>query len=202
MSRSRRTSIAAAILGFALLAFPTPLVASAFAQNDWIGLAGGKVGDFQWSVKAKRPEGAAGAGPQGALRPCLMVGTKWQPGSAGFSRSQYRACAGRGDRLSATAPPLLRSGGLATAGPTAGITAVGIIAAPAVRQVRVSLGAGRSKTLPLRRLSRAQAQAAHLGRLSYAAFAVRGDWCTERIVTLDAAGEALWDSGEDEYGCD
>ena len=202
MGASMRTTIAAAILGLVVLAFPASSGAIAFEHNSWIGLAGGQVGDFQWSVKVKRPEGRAGAGPQGAMRPCLLVGTKWEPGSAGFSRSQYRACAGRRGRLTATDPPLLRSGGLATTGASAGITAVGMVAPPAVHRVRVALGGGDWMTVRLHRLSRTQAQAAKLGRLRYAAFAVRGVWCTERVVTLDAAGTPLWDSGTDEYPCD
>jgi hypothetical protein len=61
-----------------------------FAGSDsssWTGLANGKVGDYQWSVKVKRPEGPAGAGPEGALRPCLLVGTKWEVGTYSFRRS-------------------------------------------------------------------------------------------------------------------
>jgi hypothetical protein len=202
MGRSRRTSIATAILGMAFLVFPAVSASAAFARNSWIGLAGGHLGDYEWTVKVKRPEGPAGAGPQGALRPCLLVGTKWAPSATGFSRSLYRACAGRRGRLRATDPPLMRSGGLAKSGLRAGITAVGMVASPAVQRVRVQLGGGEWRTVRLDRLSRTQASSAKLGRLSYAAFAVRGTWCSERIVTLDAAGDPLWDSGTDEYSCE
>jgi hypothetical protein len=201
MRRPRSITIAAAILGALLLSFPAVSASAAFARNAWIGLDGGHLGDYEWSVKVKRPEGPAGAGPQGALRPCLLVGTKWAPGPGGFSRTQYRACAGREGRLRAGDPPLLRSGGLATRGARAGITAVGLVASPAVRRVRVQLGDGSWKTVRLNRLSRDKASTAKLGRLSYAAFAVRGSWCSERIVTVNAAGDPLWDSGTDEYSC-
>jgi hypothetical protein len=77
-----------------------------------------------------------------------------------------------------------------------------MVASPAARRVRVQLGGGRWMTVRLDRLSRDQAQSAKLGRLSYAAFAVRGAWCSERILTLNGAGETLWDSGTDEYSCD
>lgn len=202
MARSRRTSISAAMLGLAFLTFPAVSASAAFAHNAWIGLAGGHLGDYEWTVKVKRPEGPAGAGPQGALRPCLLVGTKFEAGPSGFSRSQYRACAGRQGRLRATDPPLLRSGGLATTGLEARITAVGMVASPAVREVRVQLGGGEWRSVRLDRLSRSQASSAKLGRLSYAAFAVRGPWCSERIVAVNASGQTLWDSGTDEYSCE
>lgn len=201
MSGKKRTTIAAAILGLALLAFPAPSGAGAFEHNAWIGLARGQLGDFQWSVKVKRPEGRAGAGPLGALRPCMLVGTKYEPGSAGFSRSQYRACASANGRLSASDPPLLRSGGLTSTGAPAGITAVGIVAPPAVHRFRVTLSNGNTVPIPLHRLTRQQAHRARLGRFRYAAFAVRGNWCAERVVTLNAKGAPLWDSGTDEYAC-
>jgi hypothetical protein len=201
MGRSIRTSIAAAIMGVALLAAPAPSGAVAFVHNDWIGLAGGHLGAFEWSVKVKRPEGRAGAGPLGALRPCLLVGTKYEPGSAGFSRIQYRACAGARGRLGATDPPLLRSGGLTSTRAAAGITTVGMVAAPAVHSIQVATGGGEWRTVRLHRMSRSQAKEAGLGRLRYAAFAVRGVWCSERVITLNAAGHQLWDSGTDEYPC-
>jgi hypothetical protein len=202
MGRRKRTTIAAAILGLTSLIFAAPAGAGVFGQSGWIGLAGGHLGEFEWAVQVKRPDGPAGAGPQGALRPCMLVRTKWDSSPTSFSRSQYRACAGRRGHLSATEPPLFRTGGLeATGHDGAGITAVGMVAAPAVHSAKVELGNGSWRTVSLNRLSRSKAQSAKLGRLSYAAFAVRGVWCSERIVTLDATGRTLWDSGENEFSC-
>ena len=77
-----------------------------------------------------------------------------------------------------------------------------MIFAPAVERVRVTYGSGATATLSLNQLSRGQARDANLHRFRYTAFAVRGLWCAERLVSLDAAGRPLWDSGTDENECD
>jgi hypothetical protein len=86
-------------------------------------------------------------------------------------------------------------------GAPVGMTAVGILADAAVRNVRVTLRGGSTQSIAVRRLAGRRARASGLGGLRYAAFAVRGWWCAERLVTLDAAGHPLWDSGSDGYEC-
>jgi hypothetical protein len=200
-----RRRLALAVLGLmALMNAPAgaSLLGTVGSDPSWIGLAKGQVGDYEWSVKIKRPEGPAGAGPEGALRPCLLVGTKWEVGSYSFRRSKYRACAQRQGHLTATDPPLIGSGIQPKNASGSGLTAVGMVLAPAVRRARVTLSSGSQVTVPLHHLTPDQARSAKLGRrLRYAAFAVRGEWCVERIVTLNSAGTPLWDSGLNEEAC-
>jgi len=76
-----------------------------------------------------------------------------------------------------------------------------MISAPAVRGVRITFRSGAEETIPMRPIDSAQARRLGLGRFRYAAFAIRGVWCAERLVSLGAAGSVLWDSGLDGYGC-
>jgi hypothetical protein len=180
----------------------------AFASAAWarptgpepIGLGGGRLGDYLWTVQAVRQEGAAGRGPGTAQKPCLVVGTKWQVGPYNYRRSRNRECAGATE-LTASGPPLTAAGAQPSTGATPRLTAVGMIFAPAARRAQVVLAGGRSMTIDLRRLSPASAHDAGLERFRYAAFAVHGRWCVERIVSEGARGRVLWDSGVDPYTC-
>jgi hypothetical protein len=175
-------------------------MSAAISKPDrWIGLDSGKLGIYQWEVKAKRK--ARGGGRAGARRPCILVGTTWKVGPYNFRRSRYRACAGLKGHLTATDPPLVATGVQPSTGTSVDMTAVGMIFAPAVHHVRVVLSGGRTQTLRLHRFSRRQARSARLGRFEYAAFARRGLWCAERMVALSASDKTLWDSGTDEFGC-
>ena len=149
-------------------------------------------------MKTKR---RTGGGPAGAHRPCLLVGTTWQVGPFDFRRSRYRACTGPKGRLNADDPPLIATGVQPSTGNSVDMTAVGMIFAPKVRRVKVSLPGGRQQVVHLHRLSHRQARAARLGRFAYAAFARRGLWCAERMIALSGSGRVLWDSGTDAFGC-
>jgi hypothetical protein len=194
-------------LAFAALALISFFAAMAPATGSpvaspWVGLANGRLGDYRWTVKIKRQEGRAGAGQDGALRPCILVRTKWEVGDYNYRRSSYRACAQAPGHLDAKDPPLVGSGVQPGAGAAPGVTAVGMVVARAVKRVRVVLANGTGQTIRLHQLSRRQASAAELGRFRYAAFAVHGEWCAKRVITLNAGGAALWDSGEEEDGCE
>jgi hypothetical protein len=76
-----------------------------------------------------------------------------------------------------------------------------MIFSPAVRSVNVTYSSGGSARIPLHQLSPGQARDANLHPFRYTAFAVRGLWCAERLVSLDASGRPLWDSGADGYDC-
>jgi len=149
-------------------------------------------------VKTKRKDGAGSAGAQ---MPCLLVGTTWELGPFDYRRSRYRACAGAEGHLSAAAPPLIATGVQPSSGESVDMTAVGMIFAPAARRVRITLTDGRQETIRLHRFSPRQAHSARLSRFEYAAFAIRGVWCVERMVSLSATGSALWDSGIDAFTC-
>jgi hypothetical protein len=195
-------SLAAALTVAVALLFAAPAGAvSDGGGYPWLGLADGQVGEFEWSVKVKHPDVPAATGVDGALRPCLLVGTKWQLSSYSFHRSRYRTCADARRGVRANGPPLIASGVQVGAGAARGMTAVGMLVAPVVRRIRVSLSNGRTATVHLRRLTREQARLAKLRRFRYAAFAVHGEWCAERVTTYNAAGATLWDSGGAEGVC-
>jgi hypothetical protein len=171
---------------------------AASPADPWTGLKSGRVGDYLWEVKTKRK---SGTGTAGAQLPCLLVGTTWELGPFNYHRSRYRACAGTEGHLTAADPPLIATGVQPSSGNSADMTAVGMIFAPAVRQVRITLSDGREETVNLHKFSQRQARAARLSRFEYAAFATRGLWCAERMVSVGATGKTLWDSGTDGFPC-
>jgi hypothetical protein len=194
--------ISLALASVALLALAIqPALAAAPKPGPWIGLAGGKVGKYEWTVRAHRPGGAAGAGPRGPQRPCLWVGASLKIGRYSYRRSKYQDCAGRGEHLKAGGPPLLATATPPSTGASVEITAVGMMFAPGARRVRITLSDGTTATVRLGQLSAKQAHEARLARVRYAAFVVRGVWCAERMVSLDAQGRTLWDSGTDTNAC-
>jgi hypothetical protein len=187
------------LAGIVLFVFFGVQTAPAAAPPDpWTGLKSGRVGDYLWEVKTKRKDGT---GQAGAQQPCLLVGTTWQLGPFNYRRSRYRACAGAEGHLTAADPPLVATGVQPSSGESVDMTAVGMILAPAARMVRITLSDGRQETIHLHRFSASQARSARLGRFEYAAFAIRGVWCAERIVSLSATGKTLWDSGTDGFSC-
>jgi hypothetical protein len=178
-------------------------VCSALAATgaSWTGLGDGQVGQYLWSVKAKRQGGEGGSGPAAAERPCLLIGTTWELGPYSFRRSKYRNCVDPAGRIASTEPPLIATAVQPTSGKLVKMTAVGMIFPASARRARVTLSDGHRTTIELERLSSAEAHAAGLGHLRYAAFAVRGRWCPKRVVSQDARGRVLWDSGDEAYVC-
>jgi hypothetical protein len=81
------------------------------------------------------------------------------------------------------------------------MSAIGMIFAPAARRVRLTLAGGRPETVRLRKFDPARADGVRLPPFRYAAFAIHGEWCAERLVSLSASGAVLWDSGIDDYLC-
>jgi len=180
--------------GIVLFVFFAVQVATAAAPADpWTGLKSGKVGEYIWEVKTKRKGGAQ--------QPCLLVGTTWELGPFNYRRSRYRACAGAEGQLTGGEPPLVATGVQPSSGESIDMTAVGMIFAPAARSVRITLSNGRQETIRLHRFTQKQARSARLSRFQYAAFATRGVWCAERMVSYGATGKVLWDSGTDGFSC-
>ncbi len=174
--------------------------AGAAAPQPEVGLGNGQIGDYQWAVAVKRPQALPNSAGQGARQPCLMVGTTWQLGPFSYRRSKSRQCASSSG-LSASGAPLIARGVQPSTGAPARMTAVGVVVAPAVSRIEVTLANGVKRTIHLERLSSAAARRAGLERFRYFAFAARGEWCAQRLVTESASGRALWDSGTDTYGC-
>jgi hypothetical protein len=189
--------LAAACLG---LCVAPAASAAPSAPRDWLGLAGGEVGAFHWTVEAKRPDGPAGEGSRATRRPCLLVGTTWRISPYSYRRSQSRQCAGR-DGLSPSEPPLVARGALPSSGAPTKLTAIGMFFAPAARRLEATLADGSHQAFHLKRLNTAQSRRAHLAPFRYVAFAARGEWCAERLVVENGSGRVLWDSGVDAYAC-
>jgi hypothetical protein len=178
----------------AALAFAAAVAAPAISAptGPWAELGGQDRGSYRWSVKA-RPS-AEGKGP------CLMVAASWRSGPLEYHRSTYRECAAT-PALRRFWPPLIAVGAQPSTAAPAKISAVGMLFAPAARRLRVTFAGGRTDTIGLRKLDSANAGTAWLRAFRYAAFAIRGEWCAERLVSLSAGGRVLWDSGVDGYRC-
>lgn len=187
-----RLAVPALLIVLALIA--SAAVAAVPESSPWVGLGGGKSGDYLWAVKAKRPDGPAGAGPSGARRPCLVVGTLWQVSRFSYHRNKNKQCVDPDASLAPREAPLVASGAQPSNGGRTELTAVGMIFAPTARRVLVTLCGGKQETIRLHELAASQASSAELGRFSYAAFAVHGEWCAERLVSEGASGRVLWDS--------
>jgi hypothetical protein len=161
-------------------------------------LESGQVGIYRWAVKVKRPASRTSTGLGAERHPCLLVGTKKQVGRFNFSAGRYRDCVDSADELTATSAPLIASGTAPSHGRARTPTAVGMIVAPAVHTIRVTLADGSRMSIRPLRLTPAQARRAGLRRFRYAAFFVRGLWCPRQLVSRSAPGTTLWDSGADD----
>jgi hypothetical protein len=179
---------------FGVLALSASFAASARSASyePWAKLAAEDRGSYQWSVKA----GTSAA----SKRPCLLVAASWRTGPLEYHRSTYRECAST-PALSRTGPPLIASAAQPSAGASVKMSAIGMIFSPAARRVRITLAGGRTESVPLRSFEPAHARGIELPPFRYAAFAIRGEWCAERLVSLGASGAVLWDSGIDDYAC-
>jgi len=177
-----------------------PGSASAFDSQGWGLLEGGDVGEYRWTVKAKREGGSGQAGPRGGRPPCIMVGVKHEHGPFSYRRVRFRTCAERPGSLRPTDGPLIATSSITGSDGRPGVTAVGTLAAPTVRRLRVTLAGGKVETVRLQPLSRGQASSTRLGRTRYAAFSVRGLWSAERVIAFSRSNRILWDSGPAETG--
>jgi hypothetical protein len=191
MERARQSLVLAALAALAVgAAVAAPAISA--PTGPWAELGGEASGSYRWSVKARRSATAKG--------PCLMVAASWRSGPLEYHRSTDRECAATA-ALGRFGPPLIAVGAQPSTGSPAKISAVGMLFAPAARRLRITFVGGRTDTIGLRRLDSAEANAAELRSFRYAAFAIRGEWCAERLVGLSAGGRVLWDSGVDDYRC-
>jgi len=106
----------------------------------------------------------------------------------------------RGGRPPCIDGPLIATSSITGSDGRPGVTAVGTLAAPTVRRLRVTLAGGKVETVRLQPLSRGQASSTRLGRTRYAAFSVRGLWSAERVIAFSRSNRILWDSGPAETG--
>jgi hypothetical protein len=171
----------------------------AAAGPAWMKLDASRGSDYAWAVKVKPGGGQVSRVPE-EPGPCVLVTTMWRSGPLEYHRSKYREC-GSGQALSDAGPPLVALGVRPAGSGSEQMSVVGMISGPAVRQIRITLRGGAQKTIDLEPIDSPRARLLGLGRFRYAAFAIRGVWCAERLESLGAAGSVLWDSGLDSYRC-
>jgi len=193
--RLSRTTILLPLLGLLLVA----ACSQAATGPAWMKLDASRGSDYAWAVKVRPGAGPAGR-VSGEAGPCVLVATMWKSGPLEYHRSRYREC-GSGDALSNAGPPLVALGVRPDGGGSRQASVVGMISAPAVRGIRITLQGGGRETIQLHPVDAEQAQRLGLGRFRYAAFAIHGIWCAERLESLSATGSVLWDSGLDGYSC-
>lgn len=190
MGRARQSLLSLLVVLVLGAAFAAP--ANSALSSSWAKLGAEDRESYRWSVKVRANDAAKG--------PCLLVAASWRSGPLEFHRSTYRECASPAV-LGRYGSPLIASATQQSAGASVQMSAVGMIFAPATRRVRITLAGGRTETIHLRRFEPSHARGAELPSFRYAAFAIRGEWCAERLVSLGASGAALWDSGLDDYEC-
>jgi hypothetical protein len=192
-------SLAALLIGLLAATFAAPPPAAA-KSGPWISLETGTTGAYNWSVKVKDLSSSRDSG-LGPPRPCVLVGASSRVQGLSFLRSSSRQCTEPSDPFTATSAPLIATAGQPSDRPSAKLTAIGMIFAAPVHRVQIAQDGGHLTTIHLRRISAGDARTAGLPPLRYAAFTVHGTWCAERLVSFDAAGVKLWDSGRGEYSC-
>ena len=179
------------------------LLGAAYSQAAagpmWMKLDASRGSDYAWAVKVKPSGGKVGRVTE-ERGPRVLVATMWRSGPLEQHRSRYREC-GSGQALSDAGPPLVAMGMRPAGSGSRQMSVVGMISAPAVRRVRITFRGGVEQTIQMQPVDSEQARRLGLGRFRYAAFAIRGVWCAERLVSLGAAGSVLWDSGLDSYRC-
>lgn len=160
-------------------------------------LGGGKVGGFfgavsDWTVSAFGRERTRPQDPKDRRRPCLEVRieARIKHNARGFHT--IAGCYGPG-YTTPTSEPLIAVADMQ------GSTVVGMAFAPAVTDLKASFADGRQETIDLPRLRPRQAKRIARERFRYAAFAVKGQWCPNHLVALNAAGLPLWEL--EEQGC-
>jgi hypothetical protein len=155
-----------------------------------VRLASGSMGRHGWTVKAFR-EGDLPKGPRARRRPCLETrierGSLFQSLAGCYWKSGYLTAASEPLVLTTSRPYL-------SAHPT--MTAVGMAFAQAVTHLKAVFADGSEETIHLRMLNLRQARRVGQTRFRYAAFAVKGSWCPERLVSLNADEQPLWEAVE------
>jgi hypothetical protein len=83
---------------------------------------------------------------------------------------------------------------------TTAMTVVGGAFNMAVRSIEVTLFDGTTERLAPRKVSASRAGGSTVANFRYLAFAVRGPWCVERLVTLGSAGQSLFETDWEQIG--
>ncbi|HVV49149.1 MAG TPA: hypothetical protein VHO06_05790 [Polyangia bacterium] len=174
----------AAFLSLSLLALCPVAMASMIGDNPTVLIGRGHFGQRYWFVAAAQDENRRGI--------CFETGAfERSPGVDG--EGQCSAPAVKRGILEARFVP-------DAAADTDVMTAIGGAFNVAVKAVEVTLFDGKTERLTPKRVTSSKARRSTVGHFRYLAFAVRGPWCAERLVTIGADGRPLWETGWEEFG--
>jgi hypothetical protein len=159
------------------------------SRTSAVGLGSGEIEGASWSASISRPRDP-GKGRRGIEdRPCIDVTAQriGRGGSAATCTFGESMTPGSGALWATISEPNL-------AETETEMTAVVMVLAPVVAEVKATLVDGAVETIRLWRLTSAQATAAGLKRFRYAGFATAGSWCPARLESFDRDGHRLWQS--------
>lgn len=170
---------AAILIAFLLVSCP---VAGAVmvGENPTVLIGHGHLGQRHWFVAATQDENRKGI--------CFETGA--------FLRTPRNGVEGGGQ----CSAPAVKRGILQTVSMpgarahTVAMTVIGGAFNVAVKSVEVTLFDGKTERLVPRRVPRSRAGGSTVANFRYLAFAIRGPWCVERLVTLDSAGRPLFET--------
>jgi hypothetical protein len=160
--------------------------AASVGGNPTVLVGHGHFGQRHWFVAATQDENRRGI--------CFETGA--------YVRTPRNGVDG-GGRCSA---PAMKRGILQTVpmpGSRAGRTAMTVVGGAfnaAVKSVEVTSFDGTTERLIPKRILPSRAAGSTVASFRYLAFAVRGPWCAERLVTLGSGGQPLWETEWNEFG--
>jgi hypothetical protein len=160
--------------------------AATVGRNPTVRIGHGHFGQHHWFVEATQDENRKGI--------CF--------GSGAFVRSPRNGVNG-GVQCSA---PAAKRGILQTyfepghRPDTIAMTVIGGAYNEAVKSVEVTLFDGTTERLVPKGVSRSRAAGSTVANFRYLAFAVRGPWCAERVVTVGRDHQPLWETDWQEFG--
>jgi hypothetical protein len=163
----------------------SPVAAESSLTRPEAPLGAGRIGNLDWAVSAYSQEGNRPLRAHDRQRPCIEARLEWSVGlhsNAGCYGPRY---------LTPTSEPMM------IVVKELGKTAVGLAFAPAATDLTETFADGSQKTIHLRRLKQGPAQRMGRERFRFAAFAMEGEWCPKHLVSLNAAGQPLWEADEE-----
>jgi hypothetical protein len=185
-SADRRMKKAAAILIAFFLSSCPVAGAVVVGENPTVLIGHGHFGQRHWFVAATQDENRKGI--------CFEAGA--------FLRTPRNGVEGGGQ----CSAPAVKRGILRTVSvpgaraDTIAMTVVGGAFNVAVKSVEVTLFDGTTERLVPRKISASRAAGSTVANFRYLAFALRGPWCVERLVTLGSAGQALFETDWESIG--
>lgn len=155
-------------------------------ENPTVLIGHGHFGQRHWFVAATQDEDRKGI--------CFEAGA--------FVRTPRNGVEGGGQ----CSAPAVKRGILRTVsvpGAHAGTVAMTVVGAAfnvAVKSVEATSFDGATERLLPRRVPASRAAGSTVANFRYLAFAVRGPWCVERLVTLGSGGRPLWETDWESIG--